>query len=87
MRANLTVPSLVDALTAAIRERILTGQLTGGTPLTEKEISTFYDVARPTAKAALAVGEPAQLVQSQYRRRFARTPDRQIANTDHREIK
>ena len=53
MRTNLTVPSLVDALTAAIRERILTGQLTGGTPLTEKEISTFYDVARPTAKAAL----------------------------------
>jgi DNA-binding GntR family transcriptional regulator len=53
MRTNLTVPSLVDALAAAIRERVLTGQLTGGTPLTEKEISTFYDVARPTAKAAL----------------------------------
>jgi DNA-binding GntR family transcriptional regulator len=53
MRANLTVPSLVDALAAAIRERILTGDVPGGAPLTEKEVSTFYDVARPTAKAAI----------------------------------
>jgi DNA-binding GntR family transcriptional regulator len=50
---NLVVPSVVDVLYEAVRARILTGELTGGTPLTEKEVATSYDVARPTAKAAL----------------------------------
>ena len=47
------VPSLVDALYGDIRERILTGELDAGTPLTEKHLSSTYDVARPTAKAAI----------------------------------
>ena len=53
MRENLVVPSLVDVLYEAVRNRILTGELAAGTPLTEKEVATSYDVARPTAKAAL----------------------------------
>jgi DNA-binding GntR family transcriptional regulator len=53
MGESLTVESLVDALAQAIRGRILTGKLEGGALLTEKEVSTFYDVARPTAKGAL----------------------------------
>lgn len=53
MTDGLKVPSLVEALATAVGERVLSGQLPGGTPLTEKEVSTFYDVARPTAKAAL----------------------------------
>jgi DNA-binding GntR family transcriptional regulator len=50
---SLSVPSLVDALQAAIREQILTGELPGGAPLTEVDLATQYSVARPTAKAAL----------------------------------
>jgi hypothetical protein len=48
------------------------------------DLARFYEeattppptaVAPPTAKAAPAVGEPAaQIIQSQYRRRFTRTP-------------
>jgi DNA-binding GntR family transcriptional regulator len=50
---SLQVPSLVDALYSAIRERILTGELPGGAPLTEMDLATHYSVARPTAKAAM----------------------------------
>lgn len=50
---GLQVPSLVDALHSAIRERILSGALPPGTPLTENELATHYSVARPTAKAAV----------------------------------
>lgn len=49
----LNAPSLVDALHVAIRERILTGELPGGTPLTEMDIAAQYTVARPTAKSAM----------------------------------
>jgi DNA-binding GntR family transcriptional regulator len=49
----LEVPSLVDAVYKAIRERILTGEMPGGAPLTELELSTQYSVARPTAKSAM----------------------------------
>jgi DNA-binding GntR family transcriptional regulator len=51
---TLYVPSLVDALYAAVRDRILIGQIPGGTPLTEMEIAVQYSVARPTAKAAMS---------------------------------
>lgn len=50
---GLHVPSLVDAVYAATREKILTGQLAGGSPLTELDLATLYSVARPTAKSAL----------------------------------
>jgi DNA-binding GntR family transcriptional regulator len=51
--AGLQVPSLVDALYNAIRERILTGEVPAGAPLTEIDLASQYSVARPTAKAAL----------------------------------
>ncbi len=41
----LHVPSLVDALYLAIRERILSGQLAGGSPLTEMDLANQYAVA------------------------------------------
>jgi DNA-binding GntR family transcriptional regulator len=50
---ELEVPSLVDAVYKAIRERILTGEMPAGAPLTELELSTQYSVARPTAKSAM----------------------------------
>jgi DNA-binding GntR family transcriptional regulator len=50
---ELAAHTLVDALCAALRERILTGALPGGAPLTEHEVATRYEVARPTAKAAI----------------------------------
>lgn len=50
---DLQVPSLVDAVYAAVREKILNGQLPGGSPLTELDLASAYSVARPTAKAAL----------------------------------
>jgi DNA-binding GntR family transcriptional regulator len=43
----------VDVLYDALRLRILNGELAAGTPLTEKDVATSYEVARPTAKAAL----------------------------------
>jgi DNA-binding GntR family transcriptional regulator len=50
---KLKVPSLVDALYEAVRESVLTGELAGGSPVTEKQLSTEYEVARPTAKAVI----------------------------------
>ncbi len=52
-RTALQVPSLVDALYAEIRERILTGEVPAGTPVTEMDLATQYSVARPTAKASM----------------------------------
>jgi DNA-binding GntR family transcriptional regulator len=50
---TLEVPSLVDALYAATRDRILNGELPAGDPVTEVDLATLYSVARPTAKAAM----------------------------------
>ena len=47
--------STVEALAAALRERVLSGDISPGTPLTEQELSTRYGVARPTVREALAV--------------------------------
>ena len=52
-RTTLQVPSLVDALYAEVRERILTGEVPAGTPVTEMDLATQYSVARPTAKASM----------------------------------
>ena len=43
----------VDALTAALRERILEGELRPGTRLVERELTEQYDVARHTLRVAL----------------------------------
>lgn len=53
MAIKLAVQSLVDALYVAARERILTGVLAGGEFVTENDLATYYDVARPTAKAVI----------------------------------
>ncbi|AXG80234.1 GntR family transcriptional regulator [Streptomyces paludis] len=45
--------SLIDALVVEVRERILDGRIVGGTALTETEVAGQYEVARPTAKAAI----------------------------------
>lgn len=50
---QLHVPSLVDALYAAMRERILKAEIPAGVPITEMGIASSYSVARPTAKAAM----------------------------------
>jgi len=49
----LATSSLVDALYAALRTRIINGDIAQGEKVTENRIATEYDVARPTAKACL----------------------------------
>lgn len=44
-----------DALVAALRERILGGEITPGARLPEVELCAAYDVARPTVRAAIQV--------------------------------
>ncbi|MFG1997740.1 GntR family transcriptional regulator [Spirillospora sp. NPDC048911] len=53
MGVRLQARSLVDALVGELRERMLDGRLPGGTVLTETEVAGEYEVARPTAKAAI----------------------------------
>ncbi|MBB2958403.1 GntR family transcriptional regulator [Pseudoclavibacter helvolus] len=53
MPSLLGVVSVIEAVTADLRQRILTGELQPGAPLAEVEVSIEYDVARPTAKAAI----------------------------------
>jgi DNA-binding GntR family transcriptional regulator len=45
--------SLPDALYESIRKRIVNGEIPQGEKLTEVRLATEYNVARPTAKAAL----------------------------------
>lgn len=51
---RLATVSVVDALAASLRERVLDGRLASGSTLTEAEISATYGVSRPTARSALA---------------------------------
>ncbi|MDX3227841.1 GntR family transcriptional regulator [Streptomyces sp. ME19-01-6] len=53
MASRLKATSLIDALVVELREQILDGRITGGTALTETEVAKQYEVARPTAKAAI----------------------------------
>ncbi|MFE3139313.1 GntR family transcriptional regulator [Streptomyces scopuliridis] len=53
MTGRLRATSLIDALVLELRAQILDGRIAGGTALTETEIAGQYDVARPTAKAAI----------------------------------
>lgn len=53
MTFQLETRSLVEAVSEALRERILTGEIAAGEALTEHGIATQANVARPTAKAAL----------------------------------
>ncbi|WP_248961956.1 GntR family transcriptional regulator [Sphaerisporangium perillae] len=47
--------STVDALAAALRRRVLSGEIPPGTALPEQELSALYGVARPTVREALAL--------------------------------
>jgi DNA-binding GntR family transcriptional regulator len=54
--------SAADELAAAVRARILDGELAGGARLREQELSAGYDVARHTVRAALRILEADGLV-------------------------
>ncbi|XTP38400.1 GntR family transcriptional regulator (plasmid) [Mycobacterium sp. TJFP1] len=53
MACRIRVVSVVDATADALRDAIFCGELGPGMPLTESDIASRYDVARPTAKAAI----------------------------------
>jgi DNA-binding GntR family transcriptional regulator len=53
MAQKLGVVSVVDAVVADVRARMLDGSLPAGAPLTEADVAETYDVARTTAKAAI----------------------------------
>lgn len=59
MATSVRVVSVVDAVAEDLRDAIMGGRLEPGTALTEAEVAGRYDVARPTAKAAIEklVGE------------------------------
>lgn len=51
--AQLRVKTIVDVIADAIRQDILAGHISPEEQITEKEIANNFDVARPTAKAAI----------------------------------
>lgn len=53
MSRRLPVLSVTDALAADLRLQIFRGEVSGGARLTETELAGRYEVARPTAKAAI----------------------------------
>ena len=50
---NLEVRSVVDALRSEMQSRILKGSIPAGTALAEVSVAEMFNVARPTAKAAI----------------------------------
>lgn len=50
---SLGVVGIVDAVTLQLRARILAGEISADTPLTEAKVSELFGVARPSAKAAI----------------------------------
>lgn len=50
---TIRVVSVIDAICDALRDEILAGELAPDTPLTEAMVAARFDVARPTAKAAI----------------------------------
>lgn len=53
MSLRVQALSIVDAVADHMRHRILSGDLQRDHPLTEAEVAALYQVARPTAKAAI----------------------------------
>lgn len=49
----LGIIGVVDAVTARLRRRILSGEIRSGAPVTEAAVSQTFGVARPSAKAAI----------------------------------
>jgi DNA-binding GntR family transcriptional regulator len=66
MVKGLNTVSVVEALTASLRSRVLDGQIDAGVGLTETDVANEYEVSRPTAKTAIS-----QLVQEGLLRREA----------------
>ena len=53
MAGRITAVSIVDAIAADLRSRIFSGELGSGHTLTETDVASSYEVARPTAKASI----------------------------------
>ncbi|GEB20138.1 GntR family transcriptional regulator [Paenarthrobacter aurescens] len=53
MPGRVSAVSIVDAIAADLRSRIFSGDLGPGHTLTETDVATTYEVARPTAKASI----------------------------------
>ncbi|MDQ5862872.1 MAG: GntR family transcriptional regulator [Actinomycetota bacterium] len=53
MAGRIAAVSIVDAIAADLRSRVFSGDLASGEALTETDIATSYEVARPTAKASI----------------------------------
>ncbi|GHD09331.1 GntR family transcriptional regulator [Zhihengliuella salsuginis] len=53
MAGRIAAVSIVDAIAADLRTRIFEGDLAPGRTLTEADVASAYEVARPTAKAAI----------------------------------
>lgn len=52
-RPTLTTVSVVDALRAALRERILDGTWPPGSPVAEVDVARTFNVSRPSANSAI----------------------------------
>ncbi|MHB9863528.1 GntR family transcriptional regulator [Streptomyces sp. YIM S03343] len=50
---RLSTVSVVDALAASLRSRVLDGRLVSGTTFAEAEVAAEYGVSRPTARSAV----------------------------------
>lgn len=53
MSPRVQALSIVDAIATDLRDRLFDGSITVDAQLTEADVATNYDVARPTAKAAI----------------------------------
>ncbi|WP_308797610.1 GntR family transcriptional regulator [Agromyces silvae] len=51
--AGVQVVGVVDAVAAALRSAVLDGELSSGASVTEASVATRFEVARPSAKAAI----------------------------------
>jgi DNA-binding GntR family transcriptional regulator len=51
--SRVAAVSIVEAVAADLRSRIFSGDLGSGQTLTETEVASSYEVARPTAKASI----------------------------------
>lgn len=53
MVRSIVVTSVIDAVVEDLRSQVLARELPADHPLTEADVASRYDVARPTAKAAI----------------------------------
>lgn len=52
---GLRTVSVIDALAASLRDRVLDGDIAAGATLTETDVAEQYEVSRPTAKTAISM--------------------------------